>query len=259
MQSGSCRLAPSIAARSLLSPFGIGVSKRIALVGSSNSITAVLVKESVPAGTPLLVAPDAALLTCQGALDADVDGLVPPPAEMLELLKRDTVQMDHVYLAYYLSLRCFTNREDWLSCQIHRFEGTGSTSREAATGLRIWKRFAQEYVTAPVPVFVAALQYVRESGFRKPAIEGDSLPTPLPPALTVAPVVDVAVQSRDAVNSVLTATTAKALKETYLHGDITGARQALLAKKDAYVYWVLTAITDIPVGGEVSVASEFAL
>lgn len=259
MRSGPCRLAPAVAVRPLLSPFGIGVSKRIALVGSGNSIAALLVKENVPLGTPLLLAPDAALFTCQGALDADVDGLVPPPVDMLELLKHDTAQLDHVYLAYYLSLRCFTNKEDWFSGQINRFKDRGSTSQEDATSSRIWERFAQVYVTAPAPVFLAALQYVWESCFRKPATEADSSSAPLPAALAVAPVVDVAVQSRNTANSALTSTTAKVLKETYLHGDITGARQALLGKNDAYVYWVLTAITDIPVGSEVSVSSQSAL
>ncbi|KAG5492422.1 hypothetical protein GH5_01342 [Leishmania sp. Ghana 2012 LV757] len=256
MRHRSCRLASAVAARVLLSPFGIGMSKRIALVGSDFSITALVVKENVPAGTPLLLAPDAAVLTCQGALDADVDGLVPPPAEMLEMLTRDTAQLDHVYLAYYLSLRCFTERKDWFAGQISRFEDRGSVCGEDAASLRIWERFARKYVTAPAPVFLAALQYVLQSCFRKPTTEASSSSALPPAALAVAPVVDVAVQSRNTANSALTATTAKVVKETYLHGDITGARQALLAKNGTYAYWVLTAITDIPIGSEIAVSSQ---
>ncbi|CAJ1012468.1 hypothetical protein Q4I28_007781 [Leishmania naiffi] len=260
MRGGSSRLAPAVAARALLSPFGIGISKRIALVGSGSSITTLLVKESVPAGTPLLLAPDAALLTCQGALDADVDGLVPPPAEMLEMLKRDTAHLDHVYLAHFLSLQFFTDKESWFAGQIHHFKDSGSTSKKDVASSRVWERFAREYVTAPAPVFLAALQYVWESCFRKTATGAACLPpAPLTAALAVAPVVDVAVRSRNATNSTLTATTAKVVRETYLNGDITGARQALLAKNDAYAYWVLTAITDIPVGSEVSVSPQPSL
>ncbi|KAG5467118.1 hypothetical protein LSCM1_01299 [Leishmania martiniquensis] len=256
MRRTSCRLAPAAAARPLLSPFGIGMSKRIALAGSDLSITALVATENVPAGTPLLLAPDAALLTCQGALDADVDGLVPPPMEMLDMLKRDTVQLDHVYLAHYLSLRCFTDRTDWFAGQINRFKNRGSVCDGDAASTRIWERFAQKYVTAPAPVFLAAVQYVLESCFRKPTTEASSSPALPPAAIAVAPVVDVAVQSRSAVNSALTATTAKVVKEAYLRGDITGARQALLAKNDACTYWVLTTTTDIPVGSEVAVSSE---
>ncbi|KAG5492954.1 hypothetical protein JKF63_01534 [Porcisia hertigi] len=259
MRRGCSRLASALHLRTLLSPFGIGISKRIELVSNRHSIGALIANQNVPAGTPLLLAPDAALLTCQGALDADVNGLVPPPAEMIALLKDHTAQLDHVYLAYYLSLRIFTDTEGWFAGQIRRFSKDRRCCQANPANLRIWEKFARGSVTAPAPIFLAAMQYVSESSFRKPATKDVSSSASPPAALVVAPVVDVAVRSHSAANTTLRNTTVKGVKEAYLHGDIAGARQALSGKDGDNVYWVLIASEDISVGSEVSFSSHHSL
>ncbi|KAK7198893.1 hypothetical protein NESM_000855900 [Novymonas esmeraldas] len=249
----SPRLAPVASARALLSPYGIGVSRRLARVGDGNSVVALQVTENVQAGTPLLVVPDGALLTCQVALDADRDGLVPPPAEVVEMLKRDTEQLDRVYLALYLSLHYFTDHGSWFADQIRRYHDSGSRYHDLdAAGARVWEVCARQYVTAPLPVYLAALRYVGDCGFRKPPAPADASTAPSPAVLAVAPGLDAAARSSGATNAALSRTTAKIVRETYLRCGITGARQALAAKDDACSYLVLTTTADIPAGRDVS-------
>ncbi|KPA86682.1 hypothetical protein ABB37_00780 [Leptomonas pyrrhocoris] len=249
--------------RALLSPFGIGMSKHVNLSHSAvnrkhkGEELSMTVSSNVGAGTPLLVLADAAMLTCQAALDADVDGLAPPPAEMLEMLHDDTAQLDEMYLAYYLSQRYYTKPNDWYAHQLDLCSTARSNSIDVRPACALWERAAREYVSAPQSVFLAALRYVRASSFFKPAAAAVDAGAPSPPAaLAVAPVLDVLLRNGGKANVSLMACTAKDVAEKYLSEDLRGVRQALLSKDDACAYWALLARGDLPVGSTVSVSSQ---
>lgn len=254
----------TVSTRALLSPFGIGLSRHVTVVQRrDNRGLALQASGNVASGSPLLVLSDSNLLTSQTAFDADVDGLVPPPADMLEMLQGQSVRLDEVYLAYYLSLRYFTTPNDWYALQLdfYRDAPAAAAAGDDSVVSALWERASREHVSAPRPLFLAALRYVRASSFYKPvtAAAADGAAAPSQPApLAVAPVLDVAVRGRDRgePTALLTSCTAKDVTEKYLSADLRGARQALVAKDDACAYWVLLARDNIPQGGAVSIASQ---
>lgn len=248
----------SAATRALLSPFGMGISRHVAFAGdSAHGDFSLQASHPIASGSTLLVIADATLLSSQTAFDADVDGLVPPPAEMLELLRGESVRLDEVYLAYYLSLRYFTRPKDWYALQLDDQAVNHAAASNDAAVSAFWERAAREHVSAPRPLFLAALRYVRASSFYKPIAAVASEAAPSQPApLVVAPVLDAAVRSRAKANASLTPCTAKDVAEKYLSADLRGARQALAAQKDACAYWVLLARDNIPQGGTVSLDSQ---
>lgn len=261
----SVRLVQQVSAaplRALLSPFGIGISNHVSFArcgnGAATDEVALTVTRKTVAGTPLLVVADAAMLTGQGALDADVNGLVPPPAEMLDLLRSDTVRLDEAYLAYYLSLRYYMKPNDWYAMQINVCGAAPSRTSETSAASALWERLSHNYVSAPQPLFLAALRYVCTSSFCKPVATGAALQeaaaAPRRPALALVPVVDVLVRHKGNAKVTLAACTAKDVREKYLTKGLRGARQALLSKDDACPYWVLLAQSDIPANSMLSLA-----
>jgi hypothetical protein len=249
--------------RTLLSPFGIGISKHIIFAPSKNEKDVVLkTTNNISVGAPLFILADSVVLTCQAALDADVDGLVPPPAEMLEMLNGAALRPDEVYLAYYFAVRYFTKPKDWYAAQVDVCGGASQTHSGAIDGAAsfLWQRATRKYVSAPQPLFLAALRYVRSSSFFKPAAATSNAATRSPPAaLAIAPVLDVLVRnSKGQANVTLTACTAKDVTERYMTEDLRGARQALLSKEAACAYWALLAREDIPVNGTLSFSSQIS-
>lgn len=250
--------AGAASVRALLSPFGMGISRHVSLARRKPSEASLEVSRKVTSGAPLLVLSDTAILTSQTALDADADGLVPPPAEMMEMLHGDAVRLDEAYLAYYLSLRYFTKSGDWYAMELDAFSAAHRQSGDDGAASAFWERAAREHVSAPRPLFLAALRYVRASSFRKPsAVSGDGASSQ-PPALAVAPVLDVVVRSTGKANASLAPCTAKDVAEKYLSEDLRGARQALLAKDDACAYWVLVAQDNIPEGDTICLSSQLS-
>ncbi|KPI87094.1 hypothetical protein ABL78_3806 [Leptomonas seymouri] len=264
MSAPAALLAGVLPVRALLSPFGIGISRRISFARCSSKVKgdeiSVQVTGKVAAGTPLLILADTAVLTCQAVLDADVDGLAPPPAEMLGMLQGDTVRLDDVYLAYYLSLRYFSKPNDWYATQVDLCSTAHSGASGVGAASALWERAAREYVSAPQPLFLAALRYVRASSFFKPFATAVHPCAPSQqPARAIAPVLDLLVRSEDKANVSLMACTAKDVAQKYLSADLRGARQALLSKDDACEYWAVLASDDLPVGSTVSLSPQSPL
>lgn len=234
--------------RSLLSPFSIGLSRQVRVTGAfDTSYTRVVATGPISSGTCVALLPDHALCTCQTALDLDKDGMVPPPADMVEVLQENVNQLDHLYLSYFLAVGCYLNPNSWYSKQVNAYI-TSAMSRSITDPLvAVWERFTHRHVTPPAEVFIAASQYISKASFKKPAYSKEaSLEGAV--RLCICPVVDLMISRTASPNISLVCSSVKEVQRPDILSCVTGARQGLVSRSDDYVYWMLIAQENIVAG-----------